>query len=376
MAKKKSKAREKQRQQQKARKAAKKKRLQQSGRTSGYSSIPGTQLIGKVDDFSLTADHLSMLLIDSEYLADEPEFEDIFIDPLACLEAWNDAADKVKFDPDRFDRLSEEEQEDIRLDLLEATVKGVLTAELRQTILKQVDTLQQRYKNKNMGEGISLDFLQASGIHTFLKSDKKGKSWAVVGLVRALVQESLHLGFELSDIIGGDPEQLLADAEKEKQLQVLYKKAPKLRRYIEEKMSGFWQESMTDVYTGEWEINLFTPDELEGSAKMFRRHFPIEELGEEEPDDARERSEKFVEEMDEYIRRLLTPERTKAMSQYLSDLQANTPQGPRLLFLNLLHQDLEETDEPGDLAPTLMKILMGETVAILKQQETDSKKSK
>ncbi len=366
MAKKKSKSREKQRQQQKARKAAKKKQTQQSRRS--FSPSPnygaGPEPMADGDGIEL----FSSLVVSSENLADEPEFADIFINPQQCVMVWGRAVEAAHIDVDSLGQLADDERNDIMFDLNQRTVKRVLTADLRREIIKQADALQQRYKDTNNKKG----FLQASAVHIFLSANKKGQNWSMVGLVRALVLTSLDVGFQLSEIVEGDPEQILSDPQKRQRLEALLNMAPGLRRHVSKEMDNIWDESLDDIFNGRWAINLFTPEEIGGSTEIFKRNFPDNRSPDKGELEAR--STQLISELDGYIRRLLTPERLEQMNVYLTALSADLS-GKQQVFVTLLKEDVKTEDNLDYLMPALLRIFLAEARFSVIQVELDMEES-
>ncbi|MBE3038655.1 MAG: hypothetical protein IMZ62_07575, partial [Chloroflexi bacterium] len=87
---------------------------------------------------------LMMMLMETDDLADEPEMAGILFNPMLATETLRKVAEKMRLSPGKLDSLSLEEREDTQLDMLERSVKQLLTADICQDILKRLDNLRLR----------------------------------------------------------------------------------------------------------------------------------------------------------------------------------------------------------------------------------------
>jgi hypothetical protein len=70
---------------------------------------------------------LMTVLLDSQELAEEPEFEDIIIDPVQCVQTFTEIGEELGIDPDEFFELPDEEREDSYYEMLEQLTERLLT---------------------------------------------------------------------------------------------------------------------------------------------------------------------------------------------------------------------------------------------------------
>ncbi|MDO9131337.1 MAG: hypothetical protein Q7U34_15885 [Anaerolineales bacterium] len=118
-------------------------------------------------------------IIFSEDLADEPELEGILISPLLCTDTYVKVAEEMGISPEELERLPAEEREDIRLVMLEKSLRQLLTAELCEDILKRLNDLRLRLKQS----GKKKETAKVAALQSYLREDKSRSSWPMIGLV-------------------------------------------------------------------------------------------------------------------------------------------------------------------------------------------------
>ncbi len=139
-------------------------------------------------------ENLFWLLADSGELAEEPEFKDIFTDPLLTLPTYISVADELGFpSPDDLLSLPEGEQEEKRADILAEVVRRLLNDELRQEIIEALTLLRERWKKA----GKRPEVAKAAAIQFMLSSRKNAEAWPVIGLIQRIIMRSVGAGFEL-----------------------------------------------------------------------------------------------------------------------------------------------------------------------------------
>lgn len=350
MAKKKqSKAYQKEKQQQRAQKSAQRRRKQTTRRPiSSSASRQAPVVVGEGD-----LNQFMMILLTSEALADEPEFKEILIDPMICTQAWMEAIAGKGINPEDFGELPEDEQEDFKLDVMEAIVQRVLTPPLRQQIVKAAAALQSRFDRAGNIPG----FMQASAVHIFLDTNKKGQDWAMVGLIQALVHRSLDIAFALDQVLGDDPSDFQNNSEREKILSGILEKYPAFSHLVEKEVDKMWNTGLDAVFDGEWQFEIFSVDELEGAVDAFQALVPDSDSELEV-----EITSQLLPTLTNYLRGILTPDRLKQMVNHLDKLK-QTAKDEQLAFCTLLREDLQGDDPLDFLMPTLRKIFLGELMA-------------
>ena len=70
-------------------------------------------------------EQLMMTLVDSSDLAEEPEFEEMIIDPMLCMDTFVSVGEELGIGPTsgEFEKLSDEEREDAQMKMLEMKLR-------------------------------------------------------------------------------------------------------------------------------------------------------------------------------------------------------------------------------------------------------------
>ncbi len=203
-------------------------------------------------------EELMLPIVVSGDLADEPELEGILISPFLCTDTYVKVGEEMGISPEDLERLPAEELEDIRLEMLEKSLQQLLTAELCEDILKRLNDLRLRLKQS----GKKKETAKVAALQSYLREDKSRKSWPMVGLVQAIYQRSLRVGFEMMeasiDVSGLDADEgkdlSLIDRLKKpgpgKKIKNLLKKTPGLREYLEKEADKVWKKGMEAILAG------------------------------------------------------------------------------------------------------------------------------
>ncbi|MBN1428065.1 MAG: hypothetical protein JXB07_06740 [Anaerolineae bacterium] len=133
----------------------------------------------------------AMALVTSDELVDEPEFEEIVLDPMESVEALVEVAEKRGLSPG-VDSYSE----DVQMDVLDGVIRKVLTKPLQKQIKDAIDRLVDRLEET----GDKDTLVQASAVQSFLKMIKEKSAWTGIGLVREFVRQSLEEGFDIIQV--------------------------------------------------------------------------------------------------------------------------------------------------------------------------------
>ncbi|MBN2472310.1 MAG: hypothetical protein JXN59_16415 [Anaerolineae bacterium] len=359
MAKKSKKAQQQKQQRRQAQKAAK--RRQRQARRPAYTPPEESYNQPPPDLPTGSMDGVAESLILSEALADEPELADFLIDPIACANAWEEAAAEAGISPEELSQMSGEEYEDARMEIIAEVVRRVLDDDQRQQILDGLETMEVRFKRRR-----KLDkYMQTSLALIFLRADKEGQNWAVVGAVRALVERSMRLMGEILNVLGDDPEQALNDPEQSQELQAILENNPALSQVFETRLDENWKQGLNALYHGEWQFGLFSDEELEKGANIILKHAEsirgTAEIGEESSQMTEEIGQKLSTDLIACLADIATPARLEQMGDHLNALD-HDPVSEQGLFINLLCSDLADEDERDSTLATLAQILLGELV--------------
>lgn len=319
-------------------------------------------------------------IFDSEELMEEPEFDDLVLPPLECVQIFIQEARERGLSPDMIPDLSEEEREDAYLNAVEEVSKAMMNDELRLKMIDRVDALRLRWKQKWFGKKKKV--AQAAAVQAFLQQDDKDSReiWPVMGLTLALVDRSVQAGFALSaaaadladseELTGEDD--LLALSEKisqspaGKSLETLIKRAPGLDNFFEEQADEMWEAGQLDAFTGDLFLGLFEPEELENGLAIFQETI-MEDISEEDQlsEDLvekllEEHGETLIIELDAYLMKQFTPERFEQYRKRLAEVSREPDQKDWLQFIFMLIKDAEGEDGLESSKPFLVSAFMGE----------------
>ena len=319
-------------------------------------------------------------IFDSEELMEEPEFDDLVLPPLECVQIFIQEARERGLSPDMIPDLSEEEREDAYLNAVEEVSKAMMNDELRLKMIDRVDALRLRWKQKWFGKKKKV--AQAAAVQAFLQQDDKDSReiWPVMGLTLALVDRSVQAGFALSaaaadladseELTGEDD--LLALSEKisqspaGKSLETLIKRAPGLDNFFEEQADEMWEAGQLDAFTGDLFLGLFEPEELENGLAIFQETI-MEDISEEDQlsedlveELLEEHGETLIIELDAYLMKQFTPERFEQYRKRLAEVSREPDQKDWLQFIFMLIKDAEGEDGLESSKPFLVSAFMGE----------------
>ncbi len=389
--KKKKHARKKQIQQRKASKAQKrqKRRKKTSPARSTVKGGPDTELLDDMlalfpqANAAIAPPEESMLplmeaVFDSEELLEEPEFDDLVLPPLECVQIFVQEAEKQNVTPEMIPDLSEDDREEIYLDTLGAVSKIMVNDEFRREMVERLDMLRIRWKKKWFGKKKKI--AQAAGVQAFLQGDDEDSReiWPVMGLTLALVDRSVRAGFALSaaameatdaeDLENG--EDILTLAEKisrspaGKKLANILDNTPGLHRVFEEQADETWEKGSDAVFRGELYLELFDADEIEEALAIFKE--TVQDLPEEDTPADNEleellakRSEFLIVNLKAYIDELFTPERLDRYRERLEEVLRNPELADWQQYLYMLRQDAIR--DPEEAKQFLLTALLGET---------------
>jgi hypothetical protein len=319
-------------------------------------------------------EQLMMTLLASEDMVDEPEFEEIIVDPMLCLDTFSEIVQELDMKPESLEELSVEDREDTQMDILVGVTRRLLTDELRQDILNGLNTLRLRLKQSGDRE----EAARAATLQSFLSGDASSEIWPMIGLVQAIFHRSLTIGSELLEASmeametvgpgeGGLPlYERLAQSSLVQKAESLLKKTPGLRGFLDKQVDKIWEEGVRAVFEGELYLQLFSPEELETGFGRFRTVFgniaqdtPIED---HPPREMSQREMKaLILQLDDYITELFTPKRLGQLRARLDAILRDPAyKGKWIAFISMLAQYMANEDAVENEKRFLIQSLLGE----------------
>lgn len=337
-----------------------------------------------------SAEQFIIALMDSDSMVDEPEFEEIIVDPLLCLNTFSEIVRELDIEPGPMNELPDEEREDAQMTIREEITRRLLTDELRQDIINGLNDLRIRLKRSGERQEVA----KAAALQSFLGGDMGSEVWPLIGLVQAIFIRSLKIGFELMDTAmevaettGPDGSDIpltekLARARVTQKSAELLKKTPGLSGFLDKHADKVWEEGIDAVFKGKLYLELFSPEELETGFKIFEATFGRDDIAEEEdapepltPEVNGEDVETVVLQLDAYITELFTPERLDQLRARLDAILKDPAYniGKWSSFLFLLAQNMAEEDAVEYEMRFLIQALIGEMAFVTKafQEEGD-----
>jgi len=300
---------------------------------------------------------LMMMLMETDDLADEPEMAGILFNPMLATETLRKVAEKMRLSPGKLDSLSLEEREDTQLDMLERSVKQLLTADICQDILKRLDNLRLRLKRS----GKKKETARVEALLSFLREDKKRGSWPIIGLVQAILRRHLGVGFDLMDVtmtaMGPDDmednDTLVTDKLKKpgliKKVKTLLKKTPGLRDYLEEQADKTWEEGMDAVLGGDLNLDIYSPKEMRAGLEIIAKSSGFDSVEAMVTVDSsswklsEDKAKIVIDQLENHITNLFTPARLEQLRGEIDAFWKDSKhKGKWSPFLMLLRESLSD----------------------------------
>ena len=334
-----------------------------------------------------TAEQLIVALLDTDHFADEPEFEEIIIDPVLCLNTFSEVIREFDIEPGSLDELPDEEREDTQMTVREEIIRRLLTDELRQDIINGLNDLRLRLKRSGEREEVA----KAAALQSFLGGDTGSDIWPMMGLVQAIFARSLAIGFELMEAAmevaeTADPDESdvpltekLARSSVTQKAAELLERVPGLSGFLNKHADKVWEEGIDAVFAGELYLELFSLEELETGFKIFGATFGRYDIVEETdtpepltPEVPSEDVETVIFQLDDYITELFTPERLDQLRARLDAvLKDPAYAGKWSSFLYLLAENMADEDAVEYEMQFLIQALIGEMAFVTAEFQED-----
>jgi hypothetical protein len=218
----------------------------------------------------------SQVLWDSQNWRTEPEFRDLAFDPYQTGQAMSVAWQELRFDPEEFDKLSDEVKDDRNFELNARAIELNLGPEFKKDFLRRLERYRQRLRIGRQWEALAQAGLMQMILET---SDQSGEAaWPECMLVYQVHYEAVGDYLRLQEAAETALEQALqtigqtADApdasltdEKRAQLTVELEQAaqrtPGLWDFLERAADDLVDDALNAVRQGEVCFNLFTSKE-------------------------------------------------------------------------------------------------------------------
>jgi len=314
-----------------------------------------------------------MALMASYELVEEPEFDEIIVDPLLCVETFIQVGEELGMDPASLGNLPDEERKDVQIEMLEKTTRQLLTDELRQDVLNGLNSLRLRQKRSGKLQEAAL----AAALQSFLDADKEGTIWSIIGLVQAIVQRSLATGFELFEASMAASEtikeskggavpllQKLSQSSLGQKADELLTKVPGLSKFVEKQSDKVWEEGVTAIYEGELYLGLYSPEELAAGLDIIETLFRDVIVQDSKPEQAKvskESGETLIAQVNDYIGELFTSERLDQLRARLDTvLNELEPMDKWLAFTLMLVEYMKDSNAAEYERAFLVKSFFGE----------------
>lgn len=331
---------------------------------------------------------LMLTLLDSGDLADEPELQEIFINPMQAASTFAEIAMKLDPNPQSTFLLSEKEQDEIQAKIQEKTTQKLLTKQVSQQILDGLNKLRLRLRDTGDAEAVG----RVALIIKMLNTSRKADAWADIGVVQAIIQRSVGAGMELMQATMDMPEDLLDDPvrlreymdspEAVKRTRGLLDHIPGLRQFMTQQADEVWETGEQSTAEGKWNFRFFAEDEIHGFGGLLRRAIGLSEEYEDDeeiPDEVAKEGfrnlnpDTLVASMEPYVTTLFTPERLVQLRERLHEIgldQSYTAE--QIMFATLLVDDFAEDDAAETMRPFLIRALFGELRARNREQGEDN----
>ena len=276
-------------------------------------------------------DNLSMAIVDSGHFLEEPEFEDIFIEPMLAAMTFVQSAEELGFTPEVMDKLPEQEQVDRQLDIIAKTGAKLIDDELYQKILEAVENLRRRLKKEKKQQQLA----QITAVQMALSNDEPD-SWPEIGLIHQLVGNSVAGGFELmslselidsenidADNLPSDLFERLSESKLAEKIDKVFTKIPGLGRFLSQESDKIHEAGMTALRRGELALEIFSLEELETINAIFAESLEIDE---DTPQEERSKRLKMhgprlIQNLGDHLEQLFTPDRLAQLRDHLTSLR-------------------------------------------------------
>lgn len=310
--------------------------------------------------------------VDSVELLEEPEFDEVFIEPLEAVATLIKTAEAMGFDPDTFGDMMADSESETSEELLAKLCQQLLTPVVRRKLLNGLTNLRQRLQSPATVELRR----RAAAVQFILETEEMRIVVPLLGFVRVQILNAIEAGFTLAGAaleLEGVEEQegaLSLEAFQERlgksewgaNLEQTMEQSPALRRYLDNQIDQMAEEGLKATFTGELTLNLYTTAEVAVVLQMARTALAKQQVG-----SVVQIMAPLIPQLTAYIGQLFTPERLAQLRMDLAALAASpvyaaTKWAP---FLHIKQADFDEEDAIDNEQRFLVAALLGQVLPIL-----------
>jgi hypothetical protein len=285
----------------------------------------------------IATESLIKAVLPTEKIAMEPEFDDIFGDPISCTSIYSEVISKMEVNWKSFGDLPPQLAASIRRRIMEETIKQFLTESLRYEILDGLN----RYRLRKKDSGDKMEASIAAALQLVLKDEKNNLIWPKIGLLHGIIHNSITLGLDIknsyNEILGDTKNDnhenkdllLLDDHKRDKILQKASSKIgkiPRLKKFINHQTERIYDKGINAVLEGKLFFGFLTTDELNKVSEHLVKSIGLsdkEQLRNAKAflDRLTEKKQKeLISGMEDFIHEIFTPEKIEQMHQKLNSI--------------------------------------------------------
>jgi hypothetical protein len=322
-------------------------------------------------------EQLGVSLWKTDVLAEEPELEDMLLDPLKTVEVLIQAAEAQGIDPEVFGDSEDqtEEQADAVLNVLGQVAAKLLGDEERNELRERLARLRTRCTEA----GERHKALLASLTYVALDQEVDANAYSIIGLVQAILRRSLAAGFEMlrpmerliQEADEADASVPLADRIKqaidEDETAQIFEQVPGLSDLMRRQLDRAIERGQMAVFHGEVVLGLYSAEEIAAALESMRELMPRQPDAEAadpdtpEPPPTDAEKEAVLDAMKRHVTALMTPERRAQAAAHLKRLLEDPPFDREYVPYAVHVLGLLESDELDDYDRALLTtVLLGE----------------
>jgi hypothetical protein len=221
----------------------------------------------------IATETLIKAVLPTEQIATEPEFDDIFGDPITCTSIYSEVISKTEVNWETFGDLPPQLAASIRRQIMEETLRQFFTESLRFEILDGLN----RYRLRKKESGNKMEASIAAALQLVLRDEKNNPIWPKIGLLHGIIHNSITLGLDIKnsykEILGETQENnyenkemlLLDDQKRDEILQKASSeidKIPRLKKFINYQTERIYDKGINAILEGKLFFGFLTTDEL------------------------------------------------------------------------------------------------------------------
>ncbi len=320
-------------------------------------------------------DELADIIVETAFLIDEPEFQEIYFEPISAMNMVDEILDEKGLDHKKLDKMPEDASLAIWEDIQHACITRLYDDELHKKFVNSIEIFRKRNKRKKNKRHVA----QAAAMLIILSEKKNREMVPTIGLLQEIFKRTLRIGMKFEEYSqqGKDDLNILSTEDVELNN---YLKSAQNNLQIQSKLDGLmeaaWEEGMLAIQEGELYLGLFKYKELKAGLVQFFKGIPDEvkkkiQNGEEIDVDKVGTQQKIMETVEDQIKRMLNPKRMKKFRKTIKALlkQIDRDDKEIHLFLILVEDLLEDDLNSEDLFRFLVIVYISELKIVTQQSE-------